>query len=68
MLDIETYKKINEGVLASFVFFIPKKQNSFTYHYVAKNEKDAIVRLMQDYDIEFDMSKGHRLINLNNNL
>jgi len=26
------------------------------------------VRLMQDYDIEFDMSKGHRLINLKNNL
>ena len=68
MLDIETYKKIDEGVLASFVFFIPKKQNSFTYHYVSKNKKDAIVRLMQDYDIEFDMSKGHRLINLNNNL
>jgi|TARA_R100000278_G_scaffold10958_1_gene12349 hypothetical protein len=62
MLDIETYKKIDSGKLASFVFVIPKKRNSFTYYYVAKNEKDAIVRLMQDYDIEFDMSKGHRLI------
>ena len=68
MLDIETYKKIDKGILASFVFFIPKKKTSFTYHYVAKNKKDAIVRLMQDYDIEFDMRKGHRLINLNNNL
>ena len=62
MLDIETYKKIDSGKLASFVFVIPKKRNSFAYYYVAKNEKDAIVRLMQDYDIEFDMSKGHRLI------
>ena len=62
MLDIETYKKIDSGKLASFVFVIPKKRNSFTYYYVDKREKDAIVRLMQDYDIEFDMSKGHRLI------
>ena len=68
MLDIETYKKINSGELASFVFFIPKKKNAFTYHYVAKNAKDAIVKLMQDYDIGFDIKKGHKLINLNNNL
>jgi len=68
MLDIETYKKIDSGELASFVFFIPKNKNASTYHYVAKNEKDAIMRLMQDYDIEFDKGKGHRLINLKDNL
>ena len=50
------------------MFFIPKSKNASTYHYVAKNERDAIVRLMQDYDIEFDKGKGHRLINLKDNL
>ena len=62
MLDIETYKKINSGELASFVFFIPKKKNAFTYHYVAKNAKDAIVKLMQDYESPYQVTHLDRCV------
>ncbi len=60
MLDIDTYRKISEGKLSSYIFIIPKKNYSFTAQYVAKCKKDAIVKLMQDYDIDYDESKGHK--------
>tara|TARA_B100000575_G_scaffold251735_1_gene219291 strand:- start:1944 stop:2153 length:210 start_codon:yes stop_codon:yes gene_type:complete len=64
MLDLKTFKKINNGELNSFLFFIPKKNTSFTAQYVVKCEEDAIIRLMQDYGIEFDEDRGHKIINL----
>jgi hypothetical protein len=59
MLDIETYKNISSGKLSSFLFIIPKKNHSFTAQYVAKDKQDAIRKLMQDFDIDYDESKGH---------
>ena len=60
MLDIKTYRKINEGKLSSFIFVIPKKNYSFTAQYVAKSKQHAILKLMQDYDIDYDENKGHK--------
>jgi|GEM_PF-6431493 len=64
MLDIDTYKKIANGDLQSFLFVIPKKSEertfSWTAQYVVRNKQEAILRLMQDWDIEYDEKKGHK--------
>ena len=64
MLDIKTYRKISNGDLKSFLFVIPKKNkhNSFSWtaQYIAKNKKEAIMKLIQDWDIDYDENKGHK--------
>lgn len=65
MLDLETTKKISCGYLTQFTFLLREKHalNGYiTCSYLAKNKKEALMKMQCDRSHRFSLKNGDQLV------
>ena len=65
MLDLRTTNKISCGNLKQFTFLLREEHALNGYimcSYLAKNQKDALLKMQRDRDHSFNVKSGDRLV------